>query len=604
MSGGRSGYIRTLFPGASASGESSGFADVIVAPSGGDYTHISTACTNEPVGTIIGVKPAAYTEIADIAMKSGQIVYALGGQGGDQVTVDMGVGFQWSHDGSNLISGLKIISSNADAAPLFDINGTNVTFEHIEIDASAYASQTVMFDSSSNFTTLKNIKITMNSAQATLLVSMIADYTYIEDFYATEVLNIVGQDTFYVRGSETTVKDVRIELADVLQPISETIVAAGPIGAPEENQVWQNITVIGPGANADNVAGFMTTLIENSKFINMDMSGVGLGLSVEQNTNYCYFCNIDIEADFGGIEVHGINLNPTSYNQFVNCRVRVDGGAVTDYGIYLYDRFVQHNHFTNCDFVLLGNGNAVNIDQAAGTTLVSYNSFVGCHIDDSGAASLAIALDGAFNQFTDCSFTGNQVTIAATSVGNRFDNCQNLDGANVTDAGVPTIFDGLYTPAAGGAPGVTNDVTDGFNKGDRWYDSITGITYECRSNATGAASWGVVAGGAGFDYVSVTEADSPVTCALSTQYDNIGATAAVTLNLPAATRGATIRFAVSVAQDMIITAAAGDVINVDGEPSSVAGTVTISEVGTIFEVTCLDGTNWYVTAAVGSLVPA
>ena len=108
----------------------------------------------------------------------------------------------------------------------------------------------------------------------------------------------------------------------------------------------------------------------------------------------------------------------------------------------------------------------------------------------------------------------------------------------------------------------------------------------------------------GGDWHEETNVATPVTCYSGNSYNNQGAGAAVTYNLPSAVANLRVRFICDVAQDMIITAAAGDVIQVQDETSSVAGTATIDDIGASVTLRAIDGTTWYAHGGVGSIVVA
>ncbi len=103
----------------------------------------------------------------------------------------------------------------------------------------------------------------------------------------------------------------------------------------------------------------------------------------------------------------------------------------------------------------------------------------------------------------------------------------------------------------------------------------------------------------GGDYIGQTNVASPVTCFSGVQYDNTGAGGAVTYNLPVPARDDKIRFICTVAQDMVVTAQAGDTIRINGEVSAAGGTVTIDDIGSVLELVALDANTWYAVAAVG-----
>lgn len=104
-------------------------------------------------------------------------------------------------------------------------------------------------------------------------------------------------------------------------------------------------------------------------------------------------------------------------------------------------------------------------------------------------------------------------------------------------------------------------------------------------------------GDSGYNFI--TDVASPVTVISGNQYDNIGAGGAVVYNLPSCVRELAVRFVVMVAQDVIITAAAGDQIHVDGKSTIVAGTVTSDTLYSVIELVGMNDTDWVAVASVG-----
>ena len=84
-----------------------------------------------------------------------------------------------------------------------------------------------------------------------------------------------------------------------------------------------------------------------------------------------------------------------------------------------------------------------------------------------------------------------------------------------------------------------------------------------------------------------------------TVYTNEGAGGPITFNLPAAAAGYAYIFAVQAAQNMVITAAAGDTIRSAAAVSSAGGTATNGTIGSVLHLICLNGTEWFALAAQG-----
>jgi len=76
-------------------------------------------------------------------------------------------------------------------------------------------------------------------------------------------------------------------------------------------------------------------------------------------------------------------------------------------------------------------------------------------------------------------------------------------------------------------------------------------------------------------------------------YSNLGAGGAVTYNLPGAAAGLEFIFCVQAAQNMVVDAAAGDVIQIAGSASTSGGTATNNVIGSTLHLIALDATNWF-----------
>lgn len=86
-------------------------------------------------------------------------------------------------------------------------------------------------------------------------------------------------------------------------------------------------------------------------------------------------------------------------------------------------------------------------------------------------------------------------------------------------------------------------------------------------------------------------------------HTNAAAGGSVTLNLPGAAANLRYRFIVMAAQDLVIDAAAGDVIYVGTTASTSGGTATASTIGAQLDCVAVDATNW-MCADTGTWTPS
>lgn len=92
-----------------------------------------------------------------------------------------------------------------------------------------------------------------------------------------------------------------------------------------------------------------------------------------------------------------------------------------------------------------------------------------------------------------------------------------------------------------------------------------------------------------------TNTTGPVTITATqsgTVFNNSGAGGSVAFNLPTAAAGLVYCFAVITAQNVVVTASAGDVIYLGSTASSVAGTATSNTIGSFLYLVAIDATNW------------
>jgi hypothetical protein len=327
----------------------------------------------------------------------------------------------------------------------------------------------------------------------------------------------------------------------------------------------------------------------NWKIIDDSAGHVGTGID-NPNDGYTILHNIYVEGIDEGLDIVGVQnqlsnitcrncntgiVNNGSEHEYVNCVMR----DCINIGFRLR---ADDCSFTNCtsdgvpttDF---------DIDD------ILRNIFVNCN-----APSANVDVDGISedNRFIGCQFS--VLTLQATAVRTVIDDCligTLTDGGAFTKQGIDVHINTVD-------PGINDDLNDGFSAGKSlWYNSATDVMFKCDDASAGAAVWTTM-GGAGFDFV--TDVASPVTCVDGKQYDNIGAVGAVTYNLPACARESRIRFIVMANQNMIIQAAAGDVITSNGVSSAAGGSATSNSLRSVIELVGMDTTNWVATNQTGT----
>ena len=81
---------------------------------------------------------------------------------------------------------------------------------------------------------------------------------------------------------------------------------------------------------------------------------------------------------------------------------------------------------------------------------------------------------------------------------------------------------------------------------------------------------------------------------------NEAAAGAINFTLPTATAGLTYEFYIQAAQELKVTAAAGDTIRNAGTVSAAAGDIKASTVGNLVKIVAINGTEWIVETITGT----
>ena len=111
--------------------------DALVAPAGGDYTSVATACATEAVGARIFVAAGNYVEVADVAMKDAQMLI---GQHPELTIIDFNGGnLMITTAGNNHVVRDLTVTGSIDASTLF-MNGTEARIDNCRIlgDANSF----------------------------------------------------------------------------------------------------------------------------------------------------------------------------------------------------------------------------------------------------------------------------------------------------------------------------------------------------------------------------------------------------------------------------------------------------------------------------------
>lgn len=105
--------------------------DAIVAPSGGDYTSVATACSTEAENAIILIKAGTYTESGSITVKSGQ---KLIGEGRGKTIILLNGAYQISIQGTQRTAAGTVTVTNGSAT----LTGASTTFSTDGVIAGDY----------------------------------------------------------------------------------------------------------------------------------------------------------------------------------------------------------------------------------------------------------------------------------------------------------------------------------------------------------------------------------------------------------------------------------------------------------------------------------
>ncbi len=146
--------------------------------------------------------------------------------------------------------------------------------------------------------------------------------------------------------------------------------------------------------------------------------------------------------------------------------------------------------------------------------------------------------------------------------------------------------------------GAVSGVTDFTASGDVTLGAAD-KAYALTSTGLNVTNTGVVTG-AKRSVLNKTEAYQVVAADSGKVITNAGAGGSVALTLPEAAAGLEYTFVVMAAQDLVLTPAAGDAINIATSQGDAAETFTANAVGEYVTLVAVDGTNWISVANAGT----
>lgn len=522
----------------------------------GQYQTISAFCTAEPVGTIAGIAPGTYTEVGNITFLAGQQVFGLGG-----------------------------VDNTALESVLYQMGNftlTNAANSKIE---GIYFTHTV--------TTADQQSISLTGASGWVVRNCTFDFT------PTGAFDHMG---IIYSGTNWKIQDVNI-LCD-----ARTYRAIFNNGGTDG--VMENVKVTGGMTTAAANHEYLVRILSSarSKYENITITtpdatvqvGALLGVSAAASKDGDHYSNIHLihtlataaagnglyYFDTGGADHH-------MYDLWSNLTIK-----------YFYDgvRTTRNSHvkFENCtigsDIAKCGDSSVVQVTSssetmwsnctmfAVGTTLALADNanhwhLSNCYIQSDGATSLSIATS-TWLKITGSRFLGS-VTIDGTT--GAMISSSNMDAMSLGPAAATTSVELVGC--------VITTLTNGaFTTGLR----IAGCSIPTFTDSGTGTIRDV--------YTQRTAIATPVTVRTSSEYNNAGAAGAVVYNLPAAVaveNGYKVRFVVAAAQNMVVTAAAGDVISNGVVSTAAGGTATSATLFSVLELMCLDATNWVATSQSG-----
>lgn len=249
--------------------------------------------------------------------------------------------------------------------------------------------------------------------------------------------------------------------------------------------------------------------------------------------------------------------------------------------------------------ILLTNGNTPAIAIGTNAETVAINS-ADWDISATGAMTGigAITMDGLLTGTLGATISGATINLNASS-----NNAVNIGTGTTTStvtiggAGVQSIDIGNGAAAKTVTLGSTNTTsTTTINAGSGNINLVGTLATGDAITGDGTAALG------GFLKTVTDDADGRniIVSESGTYITNAGAGGPMAYNLPAAAAGLNYCFVVMAAQELRVTPAADDVVNIAGTAGDAAEYWTANAVGEVLCVTAVDGTNWIATSYTGT----
>jgi len=343
-------------------------------------------------------------------------------------------------------------------------------------------------------------------------------------------------------------------------------------------------------------------------------TNIGLYSSCTQGTN-----------NYAGIFIGGVGVNITGPTAVLHVRQAADSTSTSAPVAFNVDSAGATGELTASSstqtFAQLAP--VINQSSTAGYTALKINSThtaVGSGsklLTDWQVGGTSLASINSAGQFTSASGTVTAstpfITHTATwnSGGVTFTNLL----SNVTDnasASASSLFDfqvggsskgalrkdGLLT-TAGGVSTTSVSASSGYTTNSGNYIWQANTTYNAwQANGFAGGTMGIVAG----TPINARTTDQTLSGTTDTGIltTNTGAAGQITSSLPAATVGLTYKYAVTVAQNLVVDAAGTDTIRLGSSVTAAGGNLTSNTIGSTLTIVCVKSGEWFVMSHEGT----
>jgi len=437
-----------------------------------DYPLASAATAGENPGTIIGVKQGAYVETANIQLKEGQSLVALGGTHNDgtpgpgddpSVTILMGDYRLIVPDADFKIEGILFDFTPATDNVKIDIDGANGIMRDVWFDLAGGALHTGVdigaashysryerirvicdtttrdpFENNGNENTIVDLRVTGGYYDATNAVKIIGDKNMVSDVNVSGITAVAGQCMcLLVEGDQNVIHGIHLDRGSLAM---NGLLVGGTMN------VVSGGSIIGSGSayRAVSLFGSKNTI----RAINI--LGGSVGFDVWGSNVGCEITGCTIDGVATGIDSAGSVRLKVIGNHFINNTNTYDIDQVS----------------TDIGWIIIGNTFDMDVRLQG-----DYSIFDG-NIRDSASGNLVITA------------TANQNYIG-TNYGFQY---------GTSDLGTNTQF-GCRIHRAILDPTVNDDENDGYENGMFWLNTATPELFYLSDGTAGAAVWNSLAGG-------------------------------------------------------------------------------------------------------------